>query len=551
MKLHGRTLKQDFKMVLRGIKEFNVMLPGQLKLITVNSVLNCLIPYTALIFSALLITELTGDKNIVKLVTYALLTITVTLLLTAVTSRFKTKIEAGYSLLFRAHEIHLDSKAYELEYAQLEDPYIRTLREQVSGSISTSGAGMASLYWDIEVVVTNLSSVIIAIILFFNIYTGSSYKGFTGIFMLVNSPWSALILAVLVFICAALSSKIAGKFFNVSFEVFLHGAKYSRYAGFYEHEYLYDDKAAKDVRIFNQRDLIIRETQEQGYIPLYEGSKRELKAEIKYNGLKVGMSAVLGGLVYLFVGLKALSGTVGLGSVVMVYGAVTKLILSLADLSQIITDLRNNNEHLKRYFEFMDIPSQNESGTEAVELTGENIIRFENVSFKYPGSETYTLKNINLELGGSGRLAVVGMNGSGKTTMIKLLCRLYKPTEGRITLNGIDISCYKYEKYIRLFSVVFQDFKLLAFPLGQNVAAKAEYNESKVRDCLELAGFGVRLSELTKGTEQALYRDFEEDGVNLSGGEEQKIAIARAIYKDGPFVILDEPTAALDPGFRI
>jgi ATP-binding cassette subfamily B protein len=195
----------------------------------------------------------------------------------------------------------------------------------------------------------------------------------------------------------------------------------------------------------------------------------------------------------------------------------------------------------------MDLPSKKDSGTEDIDFSVDPVIRFEKVSFRYPGSETYALKNISIELSPNKKLAVVGMNGSGKTTMIKLLCRLYEPTEGRITLNGKDISCYKYDQYLRLFSVVFQDFRLLAFSLGQNVAAASKYDKVRVQECLEMAGFGDRFASLEMGTEHALYRDFDERGVDLSGGEEQKIAIARAIYKGAPFVILDEPTAALDP----
>ena len=142
---------------------------------------------------------------------------------------------------------------------------------------------------------------------------------------------------------------------------------------------------------------------------------------------------------------------------------------------------------------------------------------------------------------------MVGKNGSGKTTFIKLLCRLYDPTEGEILLNGINIKKYDYEEYKTIFSVVFQDFKLFSFSLGENVAASVAYEEEKVISCLEKAGFGERLKNLEKGVHTYLYRNFDEDGIEISGGEVQKAALARALYKDAPFIILDEPTAALDP----
>ena len=139
------------------------------------------------------------------------------------------------------------------------------------------------------------------------------------------------------------------------------------------------------------------------------------------------------------------------------------------------------------------------------------------------------------------------MIGSGKTTFIKLLCRLYDPTEGEILLNGIDIRKYNYAEYMMIFSVVFQDFKLFALKLGENVAGKVDYDKALATDCLEKAGFSDRLAEMKDGTDTYIYKDYNKEGVDISGGEAQKIAIARALYKDAPFIILDEPTAALDP----
>ena len=174
-------------------------------------------------------------------------------------------------------------------------------------------------------------------------------------------------------------------------------------------------------------------------------------------------------------------------------------------------------------------------------------VEFRNVSFRYPGSDRYALKHVNMKFKIGERLAVVGMNGSGKTTFIKLLCRLYDPTEGEILLNGINIRKYDEREYRLLFAVVFQDFKLFALPLVENVASGSDYDEERARESLEKAGFGERLLRLSEGLATYLYKDYDKNGINISGGEAQKIAIARALYKDAPFIILDEPTAALDP----
>lgn len=214
-----------------------------------------------------------------------------------------------------------------------------------------------------------------------------------------------------------------------------------------------------------------------------------------------------------------------------------------------ISNLVVSAERQRSTLQFFDIPDVLYKGTLTTEKREDNDyeIAFDHVSFRYPGAEQYALRDLSLKLHVGERLAVVGMNGSGKTTMIKLLCRLYDPSEGKITLNGIDIRKYDYAEYLELLSVVFQDFKLFSLPLGQNIAASTQYDSQKALTCLEKAGFGERIKALPRGLDTCLYKDFDEDGVEISGGEAQKIALARALYKDAPFIILDEPTAALDP----
>ena len=261
------------------------------------------------------------------------------------------------------------------------------------------------------------------------------------------------------------------------------------------------------------------------------------------------VSVVLTGVVYLFVCLKAWGGAFGVGSVTQYVGAITNLFQGISKLLQTMGDIRTNAGFLETSYEFLDIPNNMYQGSLTTEKRSDRQyeIEFRDVSFKYPGSDTYALRHVNMKFRVGSRLAVVGMNGSGKTTFIKLLCRLYDPTEGQILLNGIDIRKYNYDDYINIFSVVFQDFQLFALPLGQNVACSAQYDKARVIDCLDKAGFSHRMSSMPKGLDTLLYKDLDENGVEVSGGEAQKIAIARALYKDAPFIILDEPTAALDP----
>ena len=240
----------------------------------------------------------------------------------------------------------------------------------------------------------------------------------------------------------------------------------------------------------------------------------------------------------------------------MSVGDITKYVICIVGLIEAVSQVvRNtqisflNHTYLERYFRYFDIPNNMYQGSLTVEkrIDNEYYVEFRNVSFKYPNTDTYALKNVNVKFKIGEKLAVVGMNGSGKTTFIKLLCRLYDPTEGEILLNGVNIKKYDYDEYMQIFSVVFQDFKLFAFTLGQNVACAPTYDTKKVEKCLKNAGFGDRYKSLPDGAETYLYKRFDKSGIEISGGEAQKIALARALYKDSPFIILDEPTSALDP----
>ena len=234
------------------------------------------------------------------------------------------------------------------------------------------------------------------------------------------------------------------------------------------------------------------------------------------------------------VGAKGVKGCVGVGNVLLVYAAVTMLIKALADFAMTFTDLRNNNEHLIRYFDYISMEEE-----ECKEQTGDAIfngdVKISNVSFKYPGTKNYALKDVSLHIRNGEKIAIVGANGSGKTTLVKLICGLYEISEGRITIDDAPLS------------VVFQDFGLLSLPIGNNISAGAFYDKSRVWDALEKVGMRERVEKYEKTLDQPLFKDYDEDGTELSGGEAQKIAIARGIYKDSPIFILDEPTAALDP----
>ena len=173
-------------------------------------------------------------------------------------------------------------------------------------------------------------------------------------------------------------------------------------------------------------------------------------------------------------------------------------------------------------------------------------LKFENVHFTYPGTDNEILKGISFEINKDEKVSIVGLNGAGKTTIVKLISRFYKPTEGVIYWNGIDIHSYEYESYIKEISAVFQDFKLFALTISENIDLD-EKNPDYIKSCLYDVGLKEKINSLPNKENSYLSKVYSEEGIDLSGGQKQKIAIARAMYKQSSLAILDEPTSALDP----
>lgn len=317
---------------------------------------------------------------------------------------------------------------------------------------------------------------------------------------------------------------------------------------FYTEEYISTEKCGKIIRMFRQQNLLSYYIED-----LFSKLNNKINSIGRLDEIRNAWSGIIetvfSGMVYFILGTMVLNNAISIGSVCLYAGCINRFLFYFSKFMKVSTDLAGNTKYVKMYFDFLDIPNKKYKGTLPVEKRDDNkfSIEFRNVSFRYPGSSKYVLKDFSIKFNIGERLAVVGKNGSGKTTFIKLLCRLYDPADGEIFLNGIDIRKYDYKEYLSLFSVVFQDFKIPAFPLGQNVAASTEYNKEKAEDALRRAGLSALLEKLPYGLDTPVYTDFDKNGVDISGGEAQKVAIARALYHDTPFVILDEPTAALDP----
>jgi ATP-binding cassette subfamily B protein len=244
---------------------------------------------------------------------------------------------------------------------------------------------------------------------------------------------------------------------------------------------------------------------------------------------------------------KLFSGDILLGDFAAGNNAVWQLHWQINTLVGFLVKFPEHSLYIEKFRAFMEYETKVKSGKrKADEIKS---IEFKNVSFSYPSSETESLKNIDLTINKGEKIAIVGYNGAGKTTLIKLLLRLYDPTEGEVKLNGENLCESETESYREKTGAVFQDYQIFAASIAENVAADIynHENKEKVLKALHLGTFDGKLESLEKGIDTRLTREFSDEGVNLSGGEAQKIAIARVFYRDCELIVMDEPSSALDP----
>lgn len=308
-----------------------------------------------------------------------------------------------------------------------------------------------------------------------------------------------------------------------------------------------DYRTGKEIRLYKEQPLIDHIATEK---ILTEGEKTLRRISMrtaKTSSFVAILGAVVGFGVYLFIGVKGLFGLFGIGSLVLYCGSFMQIINGIMLMANTLGKLAEILPLADCYFEILEKKDEMQYGEKMPDLNGAFEIECRDVSFRYPGSKVYALEHINLHIRAGEHLAVVGRNGSGKTTFIKLLCRLYDVTEGEILINGVNIRNYSEEGLRQLYSVVFQDFKIFSVPVAHNIAAGEAYDAERLFSALDKANCKDRICEMRQGIETYLYKDLDPSGVEVSGGEAQKLALARALYKDAPIVILDEPTAALDP----
>ena len=491
--------------------------------------------YWDIFFTARLLDEVVTDRDPSRLFGLAAALLLGNLVLAFFKILIPALLEREQFVFDLEEQLLFARKIAQLDYVMLENDELHNLCHRIRRETQNDRKNLNQIREDIPLLIGAFVSIFMGIGLVWD----SIVRVAAG-----NRPaWLLLLIPVGIWFSAGCSAKIEMLYQacqdKIS-EACLHRDRYMDYLENYEN--------GKETRIYGLGHLMIRrmmKAHDFTAVGLEEDARRSLPYYMASHLSDTGSDVLL----RCIFACAAVAGRISVGSVMQCRDSVDNMMQACQGVAYTLSSMYCNSKYLERYFSFLDRKGEMRKGCIPVEkrMDGEYRIEFEHVSFCYPGSDSYALRDINLKFKIGEKLAVVGMNGSGKTTFIKLLCRLYDPTEGRILMNGIDIRRYQYEEYLRLFSVVFQDFKLFSFTLGENVAVAEAYEEKEVEQALEKAGLAQFLERQPKGLSTVLYRDFDKDGLEISGGEAQKIALARAVCKGAPFVLLDEPTAALDP----
>ncbi len=544
------SFKEKINVIKRSAKLLEKANIGIFRRGMVNQLPNVIKAFSGIYLASLVIDGVTGGKPVSYLLTAALIVCGIDLVSFLILHINNRHFNANDMTYFKNVERFLWEKVINMDYARVEDIDTRNKLDNAKTYIYNSNTGLPSLLNLSAHIFRNIFELILAFILAAPVLFSSSGE-ITDLKTFLLSGWGVaavfLICGISAFIQSAFLIPKSEKYMNeVRTDKALHQAERER--SFYRNHTIYNYRNGKNIRIYGEQELIEER---------YKKAQNTITSLWKKAFVKVMLVTRSFDLIELFITImlygfaifRAVCGAMTAGEVVAFVMYFSKIQYAVLGISDVIASLLSRAPMWQQIFNFLDIPDEKYKGTIPTEKRDDNEYEFEfkHVYFKYPDSEDYVLKDVNLKWRIGEKMALVGKNGCGKSTLVKLLCRLYDPTEGEITLNGIDIRKYKYEEYMALFSVVFQDSKLFSFSLAENVAADTEYDAERVESCVRRAGLSERLDTMENGIETCLYKDFDDKGVEISGGEMQKLCLARAIYKGSPFIVLDEPTAALDP----
>ncbi|WP_415335118.1 ABC transporter ATP-binding protein [Clostridium perfringens] len=491
----------------------------------VYTILASIAPFIGIFLPKFLIDELLGQRRIEII----LMTLIGFFLLSSVVNYSIAWLRCAYSP--RVTKIRTDyitmisDKIMKMDFKNTEDPEVLNKIKSVMNAVMSNNTGVEGVYHTLLGLFGRLTA----------------FVGYISI-VLFLSPWILLFLIINVLISYALTMRVK----KYEYSQKEKAADKDRRT-FYVFDTMYDFAYGKDIRIYDLKNILIDKFKK------LRGERIDISKDVQGKQLKVKIVDVIllvirecvvyGYLIYnvLFIGM-------GIGDFTMYFSTINGFGDWMKGILDDLANIKAQNMYLDDMREFLEIKSENKEKTRDIPIDSSYEIEFKNVSFKYPKTDKYIYKNLSLKIKKGQRLAIVGINGAGKTTFVKLLCRLYEPTSGEILINGVNIKDFSKEEYYKILSVVFQDIKTFAFTVAENVSLEnlEDVDREKVLHCIEKAGVGDKINSLEKGIDTSLLKILDREGVELSGGENQKLALARALYKNGKIVILDEPTSALD-----
>ena len=537
------TFREDYRKAFRLLNLVRTMDASILPQSILQAMLEAWSPYVSLFFTARLIDRLMAG-NFQAAAWSALWLLGSSLVLGLLTDYFSSRRNLLGNQIFHGLTRLLREKAMDLNYATISDPEVAksvTSTEQ----FSRFHGGLFGLVTQFQSLLKSMLSALTALVLIVSLCLAPSRNG--GLLTVLCSPLPNLIsLGLVVGGTCHLSSRVNRRYQSQEHQNSVEHVDAENGLSYLLMHVFCNIDAGKVIRLYDMGDMLKENYRRYMDIarPVYV---KMCKSERAFHLLNTALAGISSIYAYLLVLLKVMAGAVSIGSFTQYVGALAAFQNDISRILYSSMRVRRMVNYLGHFLDFLALKSTH-TGTIPTEKRQDHVyeIEFHHVSFAYPGSTEPVLKDLSCKLTLKHKMAVVGLNGAGKTTFIKLLCRLYDPTEGYITLNGVDIRKYDYRQYQALFGVVFQDFQLFPFPVGQNVAASLHFDEERLWRCLEQAGVADRVRAMGQKLETPISA-VDEAGENVSGGEAQKLAIARALYKDAPFVVLDEPTAALDP----
>lgn len=538
-----------YKSLKKNISTTYRLCPSYIPISILFMLLQRSLPFISMILGARIVDMLVEQADKKEILTVAGIMVGSTMLIELIGSALMHCIEVRSALVSDRTKREIGCKAMRLDYDILERNSTLDLIAEADGNCDKLGGLRGHLQKTLNLFGA-VFSCIAAIITMAGLLTVTPYQGEGAVFRFFASPISYCALLGLLIISIYINSKCEAKQGQIRYNCDQIEIKSGRIYWFF-FNLINNYPMGKDIRIFKMFDMIEKRGME-ARDEIEDAQKQAIRSRMKVGAWSLLAQNIFIIAVYLFVGIKAIYGMITIGEVTKYISAITLLQTQIDTVFSLIIEINTHNIYLESYNELMAVKNAKYDGTLPVEkrLDNEYELEFKNVSFHYPNNERMVLENVSFRLKTGQKLAIVGANGAGKTTFIKLLCRLYDPTEGEILLNGIDIRKYDYDEYIRLFSIVFQDYKIFSFSVAENVAAGPEFDRERVIKSLQDAGIYDRVQEMKSGIDSKLLKDQQdgdEEGIEISGGEKQKIALARALYRDAPMVILDEPTSALDP----